>query len=273
MESKNLIFALMLFCSSTMAFADIYKCIDINGQVTYSPGQMEGLDCVSQDSSAATSGAELAPENLYGKKFDPNKEALFATDIFKAANQYSLARYDLLVNGKSEFIEKKLKDLRVEHDAVMREIIISLIIDETIDPHLKTVMLQNYAATGVMLSSLKEKYMATPMVLGTVESAKEGIKLESLYNFINSYYQLVYYCQLDGNAFIEFIRIIEEMNPCLNGYLTDDSKISAIHKADAQCEKAKVSASMQPAQPQTSTRGSDIFRPGSLFNPIHVIVH
>lgn len=53
----NYIHALILLGSSTLAFADVYKCHDDNGQVKYSPKHLTGLDCTN----LGTSPKEIKP--------------------------------------------------------------------------------------------------------------------------------------------------------------------------------------------------------------------
>lgn len=106
-------------------------------------------------------------------------------------------------------------------------------------------------------------------------------------------YRIVSDCIMDGDRLIKSLKDLEKENPRLKGLLIDDSQVAEIREAETECAKKtpeeKValkqkwdnelsaryglkSLPQSPAHNDGSYSMPDAFRPGGMFNPIHVDV-
>lgn len=96
----------------------------------------------------------LAPEEASAKAF-----YAAATSSQDPVKDYAAAKADLELTGQSSFVDMAQQAWAKEQDESVRNTVSSLIVDPTIPPDQKKVLLQTYALTGFIEPDLKEKYI------------------------------------------------------------------------------------------------------------------
>lgn len=94
---------------------------------------------------------------------EASEKAFYATMSYSQnlVDDYLSAKADLEQTGKSAFVDSANERWAQEQDAVTKQTISEILVDQTIDPTIKKGVLQGYALTGYVSTDLKDKYVSS----------------------------------------------------------------------------------------------------------------